>query len=446
MYKIINEYKKLSQLKKNVFSGVIFSGTHNVIGLIAFPIYLKYLGAEKYGLWITVAVILEFSNLGQLGIETAIVKYVASEYGKKNFKAITEYISTSFYILMAPFIVVIIILALFKFQIAELIKLEEVFMDNGIRLIFYVGLLSGLRFFVSLIRGVVVGVGRMDIANYVLIFSRIFRFILALSLLVLGYGVWSLYFSHLLYLILPLIVWIFILRFIYNIKIFDPLAFKIEKLRELIKLGGTLLVGTIAHMFVVPFNKVIIARYVGLSAVTFYQIALQLVLAIRSLFALGLESILPKISEMYKKTIESLKLVLSVHKKAMIFVLSFAFPLFLSIFIFANPILKIWLGGGFDIQIALVLRILVIGWFINALAVPDYYMFIGIDKAGYSVSATCLKSFTNVTLILVLLFLNIRFTLIKVAAIDSLSLIVAVIFLKYKYFEFRKLNSAAWNK
>jgi len=205
-------------------------------------------------------------------------------------------------------------------------------------------------------------------------------------------------------------------------------------------------VGTIAHMFVVPFNKVIIARYVGLSAVTFYQIAFQLVMAIRSLFVLGLESILPKISEIYKKTIESLKLVLRVHKKAMIFVLSFAFPLFLSIFIFANPILRIWLGEGFDIQIAIVIRILVIGWLINALAVPDYYMFIGIDKAGYSVSATCLKSFTNVTLILVLLFLNIRFTLIKVAAIDSLSLIVAVIFLKYKYFEFKKLNRAAWNK
>ncbi|MHA1301181.1 MAG: oligosaccharide flippase family protein [Candidatus Helarchaeota archaeon] len=443
MYKIINEYKKIAQLKKNVFSGIVFSGINNLIALIAFPIYLKYLGAEKYGLWITLAVILEFSQFGQLKIETAMIKFVAREYGVKRFKGITEYISTSLYILMITCFLIIIVLAFFKYQIAALIKLKKDFLDDGIRLIFYMGFLSGLSFFVNTIRGVMVGIGRMDIANYAFLFSRIFRLIMAVGLLILGYGVWSLYFSHLLYLIIPLILWIFILKYKYKIKIFDPLAFKIEKLKELIKLGGTLLVGSIANMFVVLFNKIIIARYVGLSAVTFYQIAYQLVMAIRSLLVLGLESILPKISEIYKKTIESLKSILFIRKKGMIFVISFGFPLFLSIFIFANPILKIWLGEGFDVQIAIVLRILLIGWLINTLAVPDYYMFIGIDKAGYSVSATCLKSFTNVILILFLLFLNIRFTLIKVVAIDSFSLIVAVIFLKYKYFEFRKLKSSS---
>lgn len=442
MDKIIKRYHRISQLRKNVFSGFIFSGGYNVIALIAYPIYLKYIGAEKYGLWVTVTVVLEFSQFGQLGIETAIIKYVAREYGKKNFKSITEYISTSFYILMVPFVTVIVIVALFKFQIAALIKLEEVFMDDGVRLIFYVGLLSGLNFFVNVIRGVVVGIGRMDIANYVFLFSRIFRIILAVFLLVLGYGIWSLYFGYLIYLILALVVLIFILGCNYHIKIFDPLAFRIKKLRELIKLGGTLSIDFIAHMLIVPFNKVIIARYIGLSEVTYYQIALQLVMAIRSLWVKGLESILPKMSEIYKKTIESIKSVLSVHKKAMKYILLFGFPLFISIFILANPILRIWLGEEFNIQIAVALKILVIGWLINALTVPEYYMFIGIDKARYSVGSTCLTCFINVTLILLIIFLNIRFDLMKVVAINSISNIVGAIFLKYKYFEFRKLNNA----
>ncbi len=73
-------FKKQSQFKKNVLFGSIFSAINLLVALIAYPIYLKYLGPEKYGLWATVSVVLAFSQIGQLGIDTAVVKYVAGEY------------------------------------------------------------------------------------------------------------------------------------------------------------------------------------------------------------------------------------------------------------------------------------------------------------------------------------------------------------------------------
>ncbi len=441
----MNKIKRISQLNKNLSSGVIYSGLSSLISLIAFPIYLKYLGMEIYGLWATVSVILEFSVVGQLRIETAITKYVAQEYRDRNFKAITEYISTSFYILFATFLLVLMGLALFRYQIASLINLKESFMHDGIRLIFWVGILSGFSFFVNVLRGAVVGIGRMDIANYILLLSSVLRVIMTIYLQKVGLGVWSQYFGWLLYYILASVIWVMILRYGFKIKVFNPFGFRMDKLRRLVKLGGTLLLATVAHMFVIPFNKIIIARYIGLSAVTFYQIAYQLINAVRGLFVLSLEAIIPKASELYKKTVESVRSVLSVHKKGMIFVFLWAFPLFLSLFLLANPILRLWLGKSFDMQIVVSLRILIIGWLANALAVPEYYMFIGIGKAGFSTTATCLKSIMNVIFISAMIILHLRLTLTKIVVMDSISLIGAVIFLKYKFIRFVNDSGVAYN-
>lgn len=432
LHRMLKKYKKLSQLKKNVLSGSISSGVDILVTLIAYPFYLKYLGVEQYGLWATVAVVLAFSQIGQLRVDTAIVKYVAGEYGKKNLKAITEYSSTAFYILMVPALIIFSILIIFKLPIAGFLKFKEIYITDGARLIFFVGLLSVFSFFVNVVKGIVSGIGRLDVANYVFLFSRIFQVILAVGLLVLGCGIWSLYFGFLLYFVLPLIICWLILEHVYHIKVFSLFAFRKQKLKELIKFGGALTTANIANMFVMPFNKIIIARYVGLSEVAYYEIAIKVITSIRGLFVKGLEAILPKISELYGKAAESLKSVLSIHRKGMNFILLGAFPLFLFIFMYANPILKVWLGEKFNIQIALALRILLIGWFFNLLVVPDYFMFMGVGKVKYSVNHDWIVATLNCLVIMSIVLMNVKVTLSGVVIVNSISLIVAAIFLKYR--------------
>ena len=105
---------------------------------------------------------------------------------------------------------------------------------------------------------------------------------------------------------------------------------------------------------------------------------------------------------------------------------------------FASPILKIWLGEKFNMQIAVALKILLIGWSINLLTVPDYFMFIGIGKVKYSVSEAWIRSILNVVVITIMVLMNIKFGLSKVAVVNSISLIAGATFLKYSYFKFKK--------
>jgi len=441
-----NRIRSLSQLKKNVASGGVLSGFDSLAGLIAYPLYLKYLGAEEYGLWATVSVVLTFCRLGQFGIDTAITKYVAGEYGQRNLRAITEYISTSFYILLIPSLMILAILGFFSPQIAGLLTADKAPTDNIGRLIFFVGLLSVLSLFVNVMRGVVTGIGRMDIANYVSAIGRLSQVGLALILLLLGYGIWSLYFGFLLSYVLPLAVWVPILRRSYRIHIFNPLALRRKKLGELLKYGGGLTTASVTNMLVMPFNKLVIARYVGLSEVAYYQIATRVITSVRGMFVQGLQALLPKISEIKGAgNLESSEKIASIHRKGIRFVLVCACPLFALIFTFAHPLLRVWLRSGFDTQIAVAARILLVGWLANILASPDYFTFLGIGRVRHIVSATWLKSATNVIPIVLLLLLGMELTLNIVLVITSASLIAASILLKYKYVVYTRSNRVGPN-
>jgi len=431
-----NRLRSLSQLKKNVASGAVLSCFDTLSGFIAYPFYLKYLGAEQYGLWATVSVVLIFCRLGQFGIDTAITKYVAAEYGQRNLKAITEYISTSFYILIIPSLIIIGILGFFNSQIAGFLDADGATIADIGRLIFLMGFLSMLGLFVNIIRGVVAGIGRMDIANYVSAVGRISQVGFALILLLFGCGIWSLYFGFLLSYVLRLAVWVLTLKYTYRLHIFKPLAFRRKKLTELLKYGGGLTTASVGNMLVMPFNKLVIARYVGLSEVAYYQIANRVITSLRGVFVQGLQALLPRISEIKGKaaaTLESIERITALRRKGVLFVLLCACPMFALIFVFAHPLLRIWLGDGFDTQIAVATRVLIVGWLANILASPDYFMFLGIGKVTNIVGATWLKTATNIVPILVMLSAGMKLTFISVVAITSASLIAASILLKYKY-------------
>ncbi len=427
-----------SQLRKNIFSGLMFSGVNNLMALIALPIYLHYLGTETYGLWVTVAVIIEFSQFGQFGMDTAAIKYTAQEVGRGDRSAVTAILSSALAALMVPITVGVAALWLLRYPIASFIRLQGPALRTGIPLIVAVGALSGLGFFMQVMRGVVVGLGRLDTANYTLLAGRILRICVAVALLALGFGLWSIYISWIVNYLMPLAVWARTLRARFGVRAFDPRRVEPRRIRDLLRLGGTLTVAQVAHVFMDPFNKVVLARYVGLDAVVYYQAAYNLVIAARGLFIQGLEALLPALAETHARARGALASVLAIRRKGLLFIWGFAVPVFAAIILVADPLLRFWLRANFAPPIVPTLRILALGWMANAIAVPDYYLYIAIGRARVSVTATVLKSLANVLAIVTLVSTGLGLSLARVATVDAASLGVAVLFLKAKSWSLRR--------
>jgi O-antigen/teichoic acid export membrane protein len=68
-----------SQLRINMVSDVAATIANSIVLAIAYPIYLHFLGYEKYGIWLVLATVLTFAQLGNLGISPAVMKLVAEE-------------------------------------------------------------------------------------------------------------------------------------------------------------------------------------------------------------------------------------------------------------------------------------------------------------------------------------------------------------------------------
>ena len=106
-----------SQLRINMVSGVATTVVNVIVLAIGFPIYLHFLGYEKYGVWLVLATVLSFAQLGNLGIGRAIMKLVAEEHGRNNMKGIQQYVATAIGILIISGTLALITIIVLKIQI-----------------------------------------------------------------------------------------------------------------------------------------------------------------------------------------------------------------------------------------------------------------------------------------------------------------------------------------
>src|SRR4030043_2358343 len=84
-----------SQLRLNMTSGVVTTVINSVVLACANPLYLHFLGYEKYGVWLVLATVLTFAQLGNLGIGPAVMKLVAEEYGRGDVEGIQRDVTTA---------------------------------------------------------------------------------------------------------------------------------------------------------------------------------------------------------------------------------------------------------------------------------------------------------------------------------------------------------------
>jgi hypothetical protein len=63
-----------SQLRINMASGVATTVVKTLVMAAGYPIYLHFLGYEKYGVWLVLATVMTFAQLGNLGIGPAVMK------------------------------------------------------------------------------------------------------------------------------------------------------------------------------------------------------------------------------------------------------------------------------------------------------------------------------------------------------------------------------------
>src|SRR5258706_10452144 len=84
------------RIRQSISAAVIARGTSIITALISLPLTLNYLGADRYGLWVTLSTFQVMLVFADLGMGNGVLNAVTRSSAEENEQAIRQYISTAY--------------------------------------------------------------------------------------------------------------------------------------------------------------------------------------------------------------------------------------------------------------------------------------------------------------------------------------------------------------
>ena len=124
-------------LKKQVSFGMIYKILSMCLSYISIPLFLKYLGQQDYGLWMTIFSIVSWIYTFDLGIGNGLKNKLTESLTKKNYNEAREYITTG-YVVLGIIAICILVLGIIGIKIINIGKFLNIdfYSENYIKLIF----------------------------------------------------------------------------------------------------------------------------------------------------------------------------------------------------------------------------------------------------------------------------------------------------------------------
>jgi len=391
-----------SQLRLNMISGTMAIIINVVVMAIAYPMYLHFLGYETYGVWLVLGTVLTlaFAQFGNLGINQAVIKLVAEEYGRNNIKGVQSYIVTAIALLCLSGTVVLVVILALKSQIIAAFKLS----DENARIVSwllpYVCTLSIYVFIVHAFESTLSGLGRMDLSNYIQSISRIVALGVTAGLLYSGRGIESLIIGNALSYVFIHIVTFICIRWIAPLRIFRIGNLDSQYGRRLLSFGSGVFGSSAIRMLASPFNKLMLSRYAGVASLPVYEVAFTGSMQVRGLIEAGLRALMPEISRL-SGDMEGLarQRISQIYRRSMRLIFLFGTSIYAVLMILAPILLKVWLGERFVETLPATFRIMLIGSFLSLIGAPAYYLLMGVGRIRNVFFGTCITSVLSSVLV-----------------------------------------------
>ncbi len=359
-------------------SGVVVTIINAVAMMVAFPIYLHFLGYEKYGVWLVLATVLSFAQLADLGIGQAVMKLVAEEHGRGDIEGIQRYVTTTLALLCLSGSLVLIAVLAFKTQIIAAFNLTDENARTALWLLPYIGILSIYVFIVQALNATLSGLGRMDLANYAQSVGRVVAVTVATILLYTGRGIESLLIGNTLSYVFVHAVSLICIWRLAHIRLLRLRNLDAQRGKRILRFGSGMFGGSIVAMVGIPFNKLMLSRYAGVDSLPVFEIAFRGAMQVRNLIEAGFRALMPEISRISGNMTRNAKgRVSQIYRRALKLIIVFGIPMYTAILIFATPLLRLWLREEFIPTIPPAFRLMLVATFINLLGVPAYYFLMG---------------------------------------------------------------------
>jgi O-antigen/teichoic acid export membrane protein len=271
------------------------------------------------------------------------------------------------------------------------------------------------------------GVGRIDLYLSLQLLSQVLSVGITLLLVATRHGILSFVAGNAVAYATLHIVSNLTLRHILGRGAFCPRRFSWQMLKKILSVSLYLSGSSILNMLVGPLNKLLLARYVGVSALPTYDIIINGSGKMRSLLDSAMRAIMPEISRL--ASLSEHANISRLNRRISRNLLVAGGTVFTLLLLTCGFGVKLWLGklaAHFPVD---GLRIVLVGTFFGLLGVPAFYTLLGLGRSAPLFLANLLQSAIPVLSVLAIVTLGHALSLINALQATALGMIVANFYL-----------------
>ena len=265
---------------RGIFSGLVGRGIGVIVSLISIPLTVRYLGAERYGAWVTISAAMAWIALADLGLGSSLTNAVSEGYAKDRRDVAQHSVAAAFWSLAA----VAALLSAVFFSLWATVPWDRVFNVATARARAEVGpavaiafAIFALNFPFSTVSKIYGGYQEVAVANgwaaagniiglaALIVVTQLHGGLIALVIAVSGALLLTNVISA---------VWVFGWSKPWLFP--DPKQVSWDAVRKLASVGGMFFVIQIAWLVLFQTDNLIIAHYLGAAAVTPYSVTWRL--------------------------------------------------------------------------------------------------------------------------------------------------------------------------
>ncbi len=366
-------YKQIS-LNKNIIFNLISQVYATIIALILLPFYIKYMGAEAYGIVGFFTVLQSIFAIIDFGLSPTISRETAKMRGSANYLEYRKLYRT----LNILFILIAITGGLILYLNSEYIGTkwlnpESINFSEIILSIKLMSIIVALRWLTGLYKGVIIGSEEIVWLAIVNIVFSSFRFIgVFIYMSIYGYTPYNFFIFQLVVIILEYLVLLLKSQTLLPPCNLEEIGWSIKPIKKVLKFSLMIAFTSIVWILVTQTDKLILSGILPLKEYGYYSLAVLLAGGIMTIVAPITSPITPRMTKLFsEKKIDEMLLI---YKNTTEIVLVVAGTISLILCSFSYEILYIWTQ---DNQIAKeaspILQLYAIGnGFLSLSACPSY--------------------------------------------------------------------------
>lgn len=345
-------------IKKNILASFFIKGFSILISLLLVPMTLGYVSAEIYGVWLTISSILHWLTYMDVGFTLGLKNRLAECLAKNEIEKGHRLVSTTYFIMIAIFIPIGVIL----YSVAPLIdwcSILNVSQGNNeiiIKTIQILAIFVALQMIVNVFLAVVAAHQKTALSSLFNVIGQFFSLIIIYSMT--HFVEPSLYNLAYAYSMMPVAI-VAISSLIFYCTSMKRIAPNIKSInlsytKDLWNLGAKFFVIQVQQIILFQATNLLITNLSGPESVTQYNIAYKILNVVVMVYTIILTPLWPAFTDAYAK--KDFKWMKNIYKK-MVRVYGVVF-IVITLIVITSPILyKIWIGDKVEIPLLLTITI-----------------------------------------------------------------------------------------